>query len=280
MGGAGMFAYDMCRIISANESFEPVPFDLPRLDITNHLAVCDCVSSLKPFGVINTVGPLVDPCEDDPEMAERINVKAVANLAAACKKVKARFVHLSSCGLFGDEKKAYRETDPVVLKTVYARTKYEGELAAQEAYDQSIIVRPGWMYGATVNHKKNFVAARVREAQKKPVMQSASDKFGSPTWTGNAAAAVMQLMLSSGLRGVFNLANTGSGSRADYVRCIVEAAGLPTKVLEVDSSAFSRKSPVPDCEILDNSKLNKVLTRPMPDWREAVRKYVGEEIKL
>lgn len=281
MGGAGMFAGDMYRALEGDSSFDPIPFKLPELDITDQNAVFECITSHKPFAVINTVGPLVDPCEDDPTMAKRINVDAVFSLASACQKVGSRFIHLSTCGLFGSEKKFYTENDPVVLKTVYARTKYEGEKIALENCENTLIFRPGWMYGGTSGTKKNFVAARLREARSRNIIQSAMDKFGSPTWTCDAANAVKQLLFHDDLKkGVFNLNNTGGASRAEYVRSIIQIAGLKTQIKEVDSSQFPRKANIPDCEMLDNSRLSSLLVKPLPHWQEALQKYIKEEADL
>ncbi len=276
LGGGGMFAWDMHRVLCSDPNLESVSVPHSRLDITDFKAVRKFLRSENLFAVVNTVGPLVDFCEERPDTAQRLNVESVANCASVCEEIGVRFVHLSTCGLFGDEKRFYSETDPVKLKTVYARTKYEGELAAARNCRDVLIVRPGWMYGGTPEHKKNFVTARIREARGQDKMYGAGDKFGSPTWTRDAAEAVKQLLLNEELRGVIHVCNTGGASRAEYVGEIMKLAGVQIPVEEVDSSAFPRSASVPDCEMLDNSLLNRTLGRPMHDWKDALERYLRE----
>jgi dTDP-4-dehydrorhamnose reductase len=274
LGGDGMFARDLASVLQNSEAFDAVPLSRKQLDITDKNTLRERIQDLKPYAVVNTVGPLVDICEEDPEFAQLINVTAVRSCAVTCGEIGAKFVHLSTCGLFGDEKKYYTEADSVVLKTEYARTKYEGEQASREANEDTIVVRPGWMYGGSPNLKKNFVAARIREAKGKPLVGSAMDKFGSPTWTHDAADAVVGLLQSEDASGVYNMCCTGGGSRAEYVREILTAAGLETVVEDVDSSAFPRKAQVPDCEMLDNARLERAIGRPMKGWKDALRTYI------
>jgi dTDP-4-dehydrorhamnose reductase len=273
LGGRGMFAWDMTRILERDTEFTPMPFSRDQVDITDYARVRELILTIKPFAVINTVGPLVDICEDDPGFAYQINVEAVRICAETCQEVGSRFVHLSTCGLFGDQQKFHRENDSVVLKTIYARTKYKGERAALELCPDTLVVRPGWMYGGTSYHKKNFVVARIREAEQKTVLQSAMDKFGNPTCTVDAAEAIRQLLYLDEVTGVVHLTNTGGSSRAGYVRAIIKHAGLDNQVEAVDSSAFPRRASVPDCELLDNSYLNSLLQKPMDDWQNALARY-------
>jgi len=274
LGGAGMFGWDMARILGESDGWEPVALTRQQLDITDTKALTNKLSEIRPYAVVNTVGPLVDICEEQPALADQINIEIPERCAQLCQKIDAIFVHLSTCGVFGNEVRYYTEKDPVVLKTEYARSKYEGEKAVLAACHRSIVVRPGWMYGATLEHKKNFVAARLREAAGKDHMQSATDKVGCPTWTADAADAVLQMIQIDGLHEVIHLNNTGGGSRAEYVQQIVKSASLDVEVEGVDSSAFPRNAEVPDCELLDNGRLNSLLNEPMPDWRDSLGKYI------
>ena len=77
LGGAGMFAWDMNRVLERDGGFEPMPLIRGQLDITDHIGLRERIAAVKPFAVVNTVGPLVDTCEEDPKMAHGINVEAV-----------------------------------------------------------------------------------------------------------------------------------------------------------------------------------------------------------
>ena len=274
LGGDGMFAYDMYYTLKKDKSFQPISLSKSILDITNQKKLKECISTERPYAVINTVGPAVDICEENPAFAKKINVDAVRNCAQWCEMVGARFIHLSTCGLFGDDKKYHTEKDDVDLKTMYAKTKFEGEKAALSSCENTIILRPGWMYGGTTQHKKNFVVNRLRELINIKKVKSAADKFGNPTWTRDAARATMDLIKNEKTRGIFHLSNSEGGSRADYIEAIIYYAKLDIIVERVDSSFFQRKSDVPDCELLNNSYLNSVIDSPMRDWHSALNDYI------
>ena len=173
------------------------------------------------------------------------------------------------------KKKYYSEYDPVVLKTNYAKTKYDGEKIALSNCRNTVIVRPGWMYGGSIHHKKNFVVARIKEVKSIESVKSAIDKYGNPTWSKDAAIALIELIKNNDIRGVFNLSNSGGTSRAGYIEAIIKFAKLNVKVMGVDSSHFKRVSNVPDCEMLNNDYLNSKINYQMRNWEEALKNYVG-----
>src|SRR5207244_1040112 len=112
-------------------------------------------------------------------------------------------------------------------------------------------------------HARNFVVRRWEEARRAPVVRSAGDKFGSPTFTEDLAARILDL-LETDAYGVYHVTNTGGGSRYDYVRHIVDTFALPARVENVDSSHHPRSAPVPACEMLDNLNTNFLALPPLP----------------
>jgi dTDP-4-dehydrorhamnose reductase len=276
-GGEGMLAQDVRSALIATGRWRVTAPSRLDLDITDADGVAGHIAAVKPDAVINTAVLHVDPSENSPEDAFRVNAWGVRNLAIACEAADAMLVQISTCGLFGDEVRPYDEYDPVVLKTVYARSKHAGERYAAELCSRTLILRLGWLFGGSPAHSRNFVAARIREAQAaEGALQSASDKHGSPTYTGDVADRLISLleMGEMGAVGLFHLANSGAASRAEYVRQILASAGLDTAVEDVDSSHFPRVAPVPDCEVLTSLNLGYAGLSPMPPWTEAIDRYV------
>lgn len=243
-----------------------------ELDVMDHAAVERALTGARPELVFHTAALHVNACEDDPQLAHKLNTEASRNLGRICQSIDAILIYISSCGFFGDEKKFYSETDPVVLKTVYARSKYEGEVQARQACRQTYAIRPGWLFGGSIKHQKNFVYQRYLEAKAKPVIQSAGDKFGSPTYTQDLIVKIDEI-LTAGRPDLYHVTNTGGCSRAEYVQKIVASCRLKNKVEPVDSSHFPRKANVPDCEMLNNANLIALGLRPMPAWEDAIERY-------
>ena len=267
-----MLATDIARVWAA-AGYEIVGCSHTELDITEGNRVRDALQRVRPGIVIATPGLGVDVCESAPEKGYLLHTWAAGMLARQCDRVGAELVYISTCGVFGDEIKFYSEYDPVQLKTHYSRSKFLGEGAAVQACDRTFIIRPGWLFGGTTAHPRNFVYQRFLEAQKAASLRSATDKFGSPTSTEELAAKILEIVETQE-HGLYHVTNSGRASRYEYVKCIVEAFGLSTAVKPVDSSAFPRAAPVPDCEMLDNLNLRFLGLEPMAPWQEAIQRYV------
>jgi len=274
-GGRGMLASDLAKSMQAESGWEIHALSRSEMDVTDAAQVRRAVEGIRPDVVVHTAVLHVDAAEDDPEKAYLLNAWATRLLARACDRVGATLVYISTCGLFGHEQKGYTEYDPVILKTVYARSKYEGEVYVNQHCERHYIVRPGWLFGGSISHAKNFVVKRYEEAKSKTDVSSACDKFGTPTYTGDLARGISSL-LETGEYGVYHVANGGAASRVEYVRHIIECFGLKTNVSEVESSHFPRKANVPDCEVLDCLNMRYVGLPGLPDWREAIAAYIGE----
>lgn len=250
-----------------------------QLDITNPIQVRDIIQSIQPDIVVNTPGIGVDECENEPENGYRLHSWASGVVAAACAQVDATLIYISTCGLFGDQIKLYSEYDPVELKTKYSYSKFLGEQEARYNCRKTFIIRPGWLYGGTPAHQRNFVYQRYLQALKSSVLKSASDKFGSPTSTIDLSKAILNL-LKTNAYGLYHITNSGIASRYDYVKCIIDAFEIDIPVEPVDSSEFPRPSPVPDCEALSNVNLTFLGIEQLPPWQDAIHIYVKELKKV
>lgn len=273
-GGQGMLASDLL-IAATSAGFNAVGLNHSELDITHAGLVRSTLEQIKPDLVINTPGIGVDECQNNPADGYQIHTWAPAVLAANCRRVGAEFMYISTCGLFGDEVKHYSEYDPVSLKTEYARSKYQGELEVVRRCQRTYVIRPGWLFGGSPEHRRNFVYQRYMEAKQNPVIKSAGDKVGCPTHTAELAAKIFELAKTEEY-GLYHITNSGMASRFDYVKCIVETFGLDTAVESVDSSAYPRSAPVPDCEMLNNTNLKFLGLAPMAPWQEAIERYVKD----
>ena len=272
-GGAGMLASELHTYLSSQPGYEVVALSRTQLDVSQTGAAEAAIAAYRPYCVINTAALLADESEESPEIAFATNAWAVRMLARACQRHSSILIQCSTCGLFGDEIRAYQEYDQVTLKTVYARSKYAGEEYVRGLCERYFVLRLGWLYGGSLEHRRNFVVARYREAVSGSLLESACDKHGSPTYAGDVARAIPWL-LDSEEYGTYHLANQGGCTRAEYVRAIVREFGLDTEIKQVDSSHFPRKAPVPDCEMLTSLNLGYAGLPLLPPWQEALSRYV------
>lgn len=275
-GARGVLGSEFVRVAVAQHC-EVRPIGREDCDITNRDEVFRLVAKEEPETIIHCAAHTdVDDCERHPRQAHSINSGGASNFAEAARQRGARLVYISSSGIFDGRKMGpYVETDMPAPRTEYGRSKLEGENRVVSSGCDHLIVRASWLFGGNASHKKNFVAARKREAEAKRVIASAHDKLGSPTWAYDFALKTLEL-LSVRAKGVFHVGNSGVATRYDYVSNIISLLNLPTRLEPVDSSHFERAAPVPANEAIASVRLSLTGLAGLRPWQEALKDYIGE----
>ncbi len=107
----------------------------------------------------------VDACEEEPARAFEVNGQAVAHVARAADHAGAALLHVSTDYVFsGDADQPYGEDDPTDPKSVYGKSKLEGEGHALTA-ERALVVRSSWLFGPG---GPNFVATMLRLVEDGP----------------------------------------------------------------------------------------------------------------
>jgi dTDP-4-dehydrorhamnose reductase len=251
--------------------------DHRALDITDALSVKQVIGSLQPDVVINCAAwTAVDGCQSDPQRAERANALGPELLASICREIDALLITISTDYVFDGAKDGfYTQRDHPNPISVYGQSKLEGERRAQEAYARTIVVRSGYIFGAGGN---NFLSTIVNRARRGEPLKAISDMTGTPTYAPDLASRLRELA-SLDLPGIYHVVNHGEGvSFEGFARGAIEAAALDPHVLQSTTlSALSRPAPRPR-----NSRLKCLLSEaiglaPLPDWREALRRFISLE---
>lgn len=275
-GASGILGTDIQGQLELS-NYEVLGFNSAGIDITSYSDVKAKILDMRPDVVIHSAAMTnVDLCEDDKHAAIAANILGSQNLARAASHVNAKIVYISSCGVYGNGKETpYSELDSTSPLNFHHFTKLEAEKRVKEHHNDFLIIRPGWLFGGTEMHKKNFVAARRKEALLNPILESAADKIGSPTYTLDVADQIINL-LECDLSGTFNVVNEGCASRFDYVSEIIRILGLKSEVRPVNSNSFPRKANMPNNECLENLYLNLNKVNKMRDWRLALEDYINK----
>lgn len=253
-----------------------------ELDVADPAAVRSVLASL-PSGtriVVNAAAfTHVDRCEREPEAARRGNAEAPAVLAAACLEAGAHLVHPSTDYVFpGDAERPYRETDPTGPRSVYGRTKLEGERAVLAGSEGFLVVRTSWVFG----RGRNFVASILAQAELRRrgevegPLRVVGDQRGRPTYAADLARAIRRLV-EVGARGLYHVANAGEATWWDLARaCLDEAGFRGLEVERIRTRDLEVGAPRPAWSVLDCSKAERAGVR-MRSWREALRAYLDSE---
>jgi dTDP-4-dehydrorhamnose reductase len=209
-----------------------------------------------------------------------VNSQGAGNLARAAAAAGAALVHVSTDYVFpGDapldaagRARPYLESDATGPRSVYGRTKLEGEREVLTASNRHTVVRSAWLFGLGGS---NFVATMLRLAgEQDPAggnVRVVSDQIGSPTWCGHLAPAVVGLVERE-VAGVVHLAGAGAVSWHGFAVEIFRQAGVACHVHEASSEEMARPAPRPAWSALASER-DDVL--PMPDWRDGLAGYLA-----
>ena len=185
------------------------------LDISNQTNVDNFIFHNKPNVVINCAAyTKVDACEDNIEVAYKINSLGVRNLVIASEKVNAKFVHISTDYVFnGFSKYPYREDNKTEPNSVYGKSKLMGEKFVEQFSHKYFILRTAWLYG----DGNNFVKTMIKLSLENKEVNVVNDQFGSPTSTVDLAKVIIRIMETENY-GVYHATCEGQCSWYDFAK--------------------------------------------------------------
>lgn len=214
----------------------------------------------------------VDDAEREPDRAHAINAAGPGYIAQACARVGAQMVHISTDYVFdGSASRPYEPDDETRPLSVYGQSKLDGELAVLAALPQAVVVRTAWVY--TGANGKDFVAAMRRLAAGDTVVNMVDDQTGSPTYTGDLVAALLEVADGrvQAPNGIVHAANAGEVTRFGQTRAVFEILGAdPERVRPVSSAENPRPAARPAYSALSGRQSQEVGLSPLRPWRDAL----------
>ena len=249
------------------------------LDITDAKAVRDTISALKPDAIFHCAAwTAVDAAEDDANKPKvhAINVEGTRNIAQAASDIDAKMVYISTDYVFdGQGERPWQPDDKNYAPlNVYGQTKLEGELAVSSILSKYYIVRIAWVFGV---NGKNFIKTMLQVGKTHDTVRVVNDQIGTPTYTYDLARLLAD-MVESDKYGCYHATNEGGYiSWYDFTKEIYRQAGMTTTVLPVTTAEYGlSKAARPFNSRLDKSKLVEAGFQPLPDWRDALGRYLEE----
>jgi dTDP-4-dehydrorhamnose reductase len=105
------------------------PFKILKQDLLDAGSVEKILDAAQPDWIVNCAALAdLDACENNPDLAKRLNMDLPRQLARACKTRSIPLVHISTDAVFDGEKDGfYTEDDKPNPLSVYAKTKLDGE---------------------------------------------------------------------------------------------------------------------------------------------------------
>lgn len=249
------------------------------MDITNDAQVQQVMDDVRPDAVIHcaawTAVDLAEDADKQPKV-RAINVDGTAHLAAACKAQDCKMMYISTDYVFNGQGQTPWQPDCKDYQPLnyYGETKLGGELAVSSALEKYFIVRIAWVFGL---NGKNFIKTMLQLGKTHDKLRVVCDQIGTPTYTLDLARLLAD-MIESDKYGYYHATNEGGYiSWYEFACEIFRQAGLPVQVDAVTTAEYgASKAARPFNSRLDKSKLAENGFTPLPDWKDALSRYLKE----
>lgn len=249
------------------------------LDITDQAHVMEALGKAEADVVVHCAAwTAVDLAEDEDkkEKVHAINVDGTRYIAEACKMLNCKMIYISTDYVFNGQGESpwtpdCKDYDPV---NVYGMSKLEGELAVSSILEKYFIVRIAWVFGI---NGKNFIKTMLNLGKTHDTIRVVNDQIGTPTYTEDLARLLVD-MAETERYGYYHATNEGGYiSWYDFANEIFRQAGYETEVIPVTTAEYGQsKAARPFNSRLDKGKLKKAGFTPLPDWRDALSRYLRE----
>ena len=270
-GANGQLGRELTKQYKEIKDVELILTGISDLDITDRKAVYEFVNNHKPEVIINCAAhTAVDKCETDVDMAYKINTIGPKNLASSAYFIGAEIVQVSTDYVFDGERDIeLTEFDEVNPKTVYGKTKLEGEKVVSKLNPKHYIVRTAWLYG----DGNNFVKTMIKLSETNKTLKVVNDQKGTPTSTVDLARVIISLVKSKNY-GLFHCTCKGQCTWYDLTKEIFKIKGIDTKVIPCTTDEFPRPAKRPEYSVLRNYMLELTTGDITRDWRESLEEYL------
>ena len=282
-GSCGQLGYDVMNELK-KRGHNAVGCDMSdnadiKFDITDADSAEKTLMTVMPDAVIHCAAwTAVDAAEDEENRAavRSVNSDGTRNIAAACKKIGCKMMYISTDYVFDGEGTEPWQPDckDYAPLSVYGKTKLEGELAVSELLEKYFIVRIAWVFG---RNGKNFVKTMLSLSKKYSEIRVVNDQIGTPTYTPDLAKLLVD-MIETDKYGYYHATNEGGYiSWYDFACEIFKQAGCSAKVIPVTTAEYGMsKAKRPFNSRLDKSKLAEAGFELLPDWHDALKRYLSE----
>lgn len=275
--GIGTDIADSYSGVQDNIAVVGIPY--VQLDITDAESVEKTIKEIKPDVVVHcATWTAVDAAEDEENRDKvfAVNVEGTKNIARICKEIDAKMVYTSTDYVFDGQgtepwKPDCKEYAPL---NIYGQSKLDGELAVSEILDKYFIVRIAWVFGTNGN---NFIKTMLKVGKKFDTLRVVNDQIGTPTYTYDLARLLVD-MIETDKYGYYHATNEGGYiSWYDFACEIFRQAGYSTNVNLVTTEEYGiSKAKRPFNSRLDKTKLVENGFTPLPDWQDALKRYLDE----
>jgi dTDP-4-dehydrorhamnose reductase len=258
------------------------------MDLTDGEAVQARIIYEQPDAVIHCAAWTAVDAAEEPEnqgKVRSINFGGTKNVAKVCNELDIPMMYISTDYVFDGQGEKPWEPDCQDYKplNVYGSTKLAGEKTVVANLDKFFIVRIAWVFGV---NGSNFIKTMLKVGKNHPQLKVVNDQIGTPTYTYDLARLLVD-MIQTDKYGYYHATNEGGYiSWYDFTKEIFRQAvemgheeydENHVTVTPVTTEEYGvSKAARPFNSRLDKSKLVANGFEPLPDWKDALKRYLKE----
>lgn len=263
----------------ADDGTAVTKMDYVQMDITNSEEVTETIKKVNPDVVVHCAAwTAVDLAEEkeNEDKVMAINVGGTENIARVCKELDCKMVYISTDYVFDGYGTRPWEEDckDYAPLNVYGESKLMGEKVVSLNLEKYFIVRIAWVFGVNGN---NFIKTMLKVGKKFDTLKVVNDQIGTPTYTYDLSRLLVD-MIETDKYGYYHATNEGGYiSWYDFACEIFKQVGYKTKVNPVTTEEYGvSKARRPFNSRLNKTKLVDNGFTPLPDWKDALSRYLKE----
>lgn len=247
------------EVYSCYRTSEPECGIPTKLDLLDSKEITDTVNKTEPDSIIHLAAMTgVDQCEEQPDVAMKINATATEILARQAALHNAFFLYVSTDYVFDGKYGMRKESDTPNPLGVYGKSKLAGETALNNLASPYAIARTSTPFGFHKT-KKSFPIWVKENLESKKDIPVLVDQLTSPTYVPNLSSMLIEIATRQ-LVGLFHTAGATRISRYDVAEMVAEKLSLDKKFLRPASmSEMKWKAQRPKDSSLDVSFATEVL---------------------
>ncbi len=240
-----------------------------RADLLDAGAVHRAVAEAEPEVIVHCAA-LADHrrCEEDEELAMRVNAQASGELAGAACEVGADFVYVSTDAVFSGERGWYGEDEQVSPANAYGRSKAAGEQAVLAAHPAAVIARTNF-FGWSPSGQRSILEFFVRELSAGHRVPGFVNYTVTSLFIEDVVSSI-ETIVASGERGVFHVVARDALAKVDFGRLVAREFGFEESLID----PVEMDGPAKDLS-LRSERLAALRGAPMPSQADGVARAVG-----
>jgi len=250
-----------------------LPFTFRSYDLSVPGSAAALIRETNPDVVIHCAAmAIVDTCENQPEMAKRINADVPGEIAETCRKLNTKMLQISTDAVFDGVKGDYSEEDEPHPLSVYAQTKWDGEKAVQAANPSALVARVNF-FGWSLSGQRSLAENFVTNLSEGKTMNGFTDVYFCTLYVRQLCRLLIE-MIEKNLEGLFHTVSPMNLSKYDFGVAIARRFGLdPDLIKPILVSQSGLKAARSPLLTLNVAKLTNTLGHTIPGQAEGLEEF-------